>query len=345
MDNFTNLPTLRTDLPVLILYNVDPAWPEEDIRSVHTLADMTAAELSQLGHPLKVVALADARLEDALASFDPQGYIVFNWCESLPGLPDGEGHVARWLERRGFTFTGARARALKADKRDIKRLLIRQGVPTPPWTVYDSPSIDGWHCFPAIVKPIREHCSAGIDSEAVVTNRKHLAERVERMMCTYQQPVLIEEFISGRELTVSLIGNETLHMLPVVEIDFSNIANDLDRIRTCDSKFQKNSPAYQNIKTVLPAMLQPGEQQRLNTVTCTAFRAARCRDYVRIDLRLRDGVFYVVDVNHNADLSPDSSLSLSAQAAGLHHGQLISLLVNLAARRHPVYRYPVTGYT
>jgi D-alanine-D-alanine ligase len=339
-----NLDDVQTNFPILLLYNIDSAWPEEDIREVNSLAEQTAAELEHLGHPVRLLAISDACLEDALAPFAPQEYIVFNWCEEIPGLPGSEALVASLLEKRGFTFTGSSSQALAASKDRLKSLLVARKIPTPPWTVYDSLPIDGWQRFPAIVKPAREHCSSGIDSGAVVVSKTRLAERVEQVLHTFQQPALVEEFICGRELTVTLIGNETLRLLPVAEIDFSGVTNDLERIRTCESKFAKNSPAYQNIKIILPADLSAQEHQQLQKVARAAYRAAACRDYVRLDLRLRDGVFYVLDINHNADLSPDSSLSLAAQAAGLSHGQLISLLVNLAAKRHPTYRYFASGY-
>ncbi len=340
-----NLENLRADLPVLLLYNLDPAWPEEEIRQARALAELAAAELERLGHPVRPVLVTHPRLEEALQPFNPARCIVLNWCEEIPGLPGSEALVARLLERRGFTFTGAASSALVADKNAIKSLLNRRALPTPPWTVYTSPCPDGWRRFPAIVKPVREHGSVGIDRQAVVGDRQRLAEQVERVLQTFRQPALVEEFICGRELTVTLLGNETLHLLPVAEIDFSAIADDLAHIRTFESKFEKSSPSCKEIKTVVPAPLTEQARRQLEAVACATYRAARCRDYVRLDVRLRQGVFYVVDVNHNPDLSLDSSLVLAAGAAGLSYGQLLSLLVNLAAQRHPVYRYPCNGYT
>ncbi|MEZ0397260.1 MAG: hypothetical protein ABWK53_12635 [Anaerolineales bacterium] len=344
MTSFLNLDNLRTDLPVLLLSNADSNWPEEDIHQARALLELAAAELERIGHPVRSLLVTHPRLEELLQPFDPAAYIVFNWCEEIPGLPGSEALAATVLEQRGFTFTGAASSALAADKNRIKSLLNEHHLPTPPWTVYASPSPDGWQRFPAIVKPVREHGSAGIDRQAVVSDRQRLAAQVKNVLQTFNQPALVEEFICGRELTVTILGNESLHLLPVAEIDFSAIADDLAHIRTYESKFEKDSPSYKQIETILPALLTADEFDRLHTLACSTYRAARCRDYARLDVRLRDSVFYVVDVNHNPDLNLDSSLVLAAKAAGLSYGQLLSLLLNLAARRHPVYRYP-TGYT
>ncbi len=340
-----HLESLRTDLPVVLLYNIDPVWSEEDIRQARALADLAAAELEHIGHPVRVAIVTRPDLESLLTPFDPTRYIVFNWCEEIPGLRGSEALVAATLEQHGYTFTGADSNALTADKRDIKVLLTKQGIPLPSWAIYDTLSTNGWHCFPAIVKPVREHGSLGIDRQAVVSTPERLTEQIESVTRRFDQPALVEEFIRGRELTVTLIGNETLHLLPIAEIDFSAIEDTLARIRTYESKFEKDNPLAKQIKMIVPARLTAQEYQQLQALACSTYRAANCRDYVRLDVRFREGVFYVVDVNHNPDLSLDSSLVLAAQAAGLSYGQLLSLLINLAARRHPIYGRYAAGYS
>ncbi|MCS7010959.1 MAG: hypothetical protein NZL98_06300 [Anaerolineales bacterium] len=336
-----DLPPICTNLPILLLYNLDPHWPEEDIRYICSLVEQTADELSQLGRPLDVLALSDSRLEDALLPFSPERYIVFNWCEAIPGLPNSEALVASILEQRGFTFTGSSACALARTKDMIKQLLSQNQVTTPLWSVYATLPIDGWKDFPAIVKPTREHCSLGIDRDSVVTERTQLSRRVAYILQAWQQPALVEEFIAGRELTVSLLGDENPYLLPVIEIAFCEEFTPLERVRTYASKFDKESAEYHQIQTVLPAVLSEPEIRLLYTTVLQAYHTAECRDYARFDVRMRDGKMYVIDVNHNPDLSPDSSFSLSARFAGLSHGNLISLLTTLAARRHPLYRYLV----
>ena len=154
---------------------------------------------------------------------------------------------------------------------------------------------------------------------------------------TFHQPVLVEDFIDGREFHVSVVGNGKLKVFPIAEMDFSSIQEPSARLCTYDSKFEPASLDYQMIQLRLPAALSMDEKQQLEALAIAAFRATNCRDYARLDIRQRNGTFYVLDVNPNADLSPDTSLVLSAGLAGYSHGQFGSLLINLAARRHPAF--------
>ena len=157
------------------------------------------------------------------------------------------------------------------------------------------------------------------------------------MLDTFQQPALVEEFIDGREFHISVLGNGKLHTLPPAEMDFSAFENVKDRLCTFESKFDPQSTSYNMIELHLPAILTQDEQHQIEAVALAAYRLVGCRDYARLDLRLRDGIFYVLDVNPNADFSPDTSLAMSAELSGLSYGQLGSLLVNLAAGRHPKF--------
>jgi D-alanine-D-alanine ligase len=88
---------------------------------------------------------------------------------------------------------------------------------------------------------------------------------------------------------------------------------------------------------VLPSCLSETELAQLESVCMSAYRAIGCRDYGRIDVRLRDGVFYVLDINPNPDISEDASMASAAEHAGYSHGEMAERLINLASRRHPVF--------
>jgi D-alanine-D-alanine ligase len=332
--------TLRTDCPVLLLYNLDPAWSEQDRNESFQAMEKLMRELQREGHTVIPVCLEDANLAGLLAGYPPEEYLVFNWCEEIPGAPHSAAKVARCLEDLGFTFTGADSQALvlAQDKRLVKRVLHRSGVPTPAWKIYETGARNGWERFPAIVKPAFEHCSFGVTREAVVRSPQELHQRIEFVLREFSQPALVEEFVDGRELHVTVIGNGTLHVLPPAEMDFSAFEDVCDRLCTYESKFDPQSAPYNEIQLHLPAPLTPDELARLEQTALAAYRATSCRDYARLDIRLRDGIFYVLDVNPNADFSPDTSLALAAEVAGYSYGQLGSWLVNLAAQRHPVFR-------
>ncbi|MFA5367625.1 MAG: hypothetical protein WC333_07095 [Dehalococcoidia bacterium] len=327
------------DLPVLLLFNVDRYWSPTEKEEVVSLSSQLDTAISSIGHPTKSIPLCDDDIESVLSAFDPLSYIVFNWCESIPGIPHSEHLVVRALERMGFAFTGAGSETLSTaqNKRMMKQLLEQGGIATPGWRVFDRPEADGWDRFPAIVKAVNEHSSEGITRESVVSNEAELVERIAFVLETLRQPALVEDFIDGREFHVSIWGNGRIDMLPPAEMDYSSFSDIHDRLCTYDAKFLPGSPLYDGIKTLLPAPLSPEESDALENACKAAYKALGCRDYGRIDARIRDGVVYVLDVNPNADISADASLACAAEVAGYSYGETGSRIVRLAAHRHPVW--------
>jgi D-alanine-D-alanine ligase len=126
-------------------------------------------------------------------------------------------------------------------------------------------------------------------------------------------------------------------MLPPAEMDYSAFDNPRDRLCSFDSKFTPGSIPYESIEIHVPARLNAQEHDQLKDVAMRAYKGFNCRDYGRIDLRSLDGRIYVLDINPNADVSPDTSLALAAEAAGLTYGMVASQLVHLAAARHPLF--------
>ena len=326
----------QSDLPVLMLSNVDHRWSLEEIRESVSLTENLVSALQAIGHPVTSIIVETNNLPDLLRPYYPDELIVFNWCEELPGIPRSGALVAQELERHRFTYTGAdsNALALSQDKRRVKLRLQKRGIPTPAWQVFTSAPTAGWTRFPAIVKPAFEHCSFGIAREAVVQSTAELIKRVRYVLEELQQPALVEDFIDGREFHVGVIGNGVLRVLPPAEIDYSSFDDIHDRLCTYESNFDKTSLAYQFTVPKMPAVLTNDQLCSLEEVVIAAYRATDCRDYARMDIRLRNGTFYILDVNHNADISPDTSLVMTAEMAGYSYGQFGSLLVNLAARRH-----------
>jgi len=331
-------------IPVILLYNIDPHWTQAEKEEVIGLSAQLGYALIDVGYPIVFVPIADDDIATHLHYFDPSEHIIFNWCEGLPGLEHSEWLVAKRLEMLGFTFTGADSDtlALAQDKFRVKVLLDQAGIPTPAWRIYHEAEPCAWDRFPAIVKPMNEHCSAGITPDSVVLNPDDLENRVVFILDTYNQPAMVEDFIDGREFHVSVWGNEKLTVLPAAEMDFSFFTDIKDRLCTYDSKFIPGSDHYEKIETLLPAPLSDEETLALEKVCCDAYRALGCRDYARMDIRLRDNVFYVLDVNPNADISSEASMACAAEVAGVTYGQMGSLFVRLAASRHPVFGQPVS---
>jgi D-alanine-D-alanine ligase-like ATP-grasp enzyme len=126
-----------TDLPVILLYNLDRSWPATDVQEILNLVQELATGLSTVGHPTQVICLNDERLERAMAGCDPARQIVFNWCEEVPGIPHSSSLVARGLEALGFTYTGADEQALlfSQDKPAVKERLLKENISNPRWQV------------------------------------------------------------------------------------------------------------------------------------------------------------------------------------------------------------------
>jgi D-alanine-D-alanine ligase len=325
------------ELPVLLVYGIDPSWTETEREEADRESRRLGHALRRQGHSVNLLPVRDSDLRGALSPYKPSDVVVFNWCEGVPGLNGSEALVAKTLERLRFTYTGSthKTLSLSYDKARVKRRLEARGVPTPKWKVLTSPDANGWDCFPAIVKPAREHCSIGVDEGAVVSNADELRRRTAYVLDTFQQPALIEDFIDGSEFHVPLWGSDHLEMLPPVEMDFSYFDDFHERLCSYDAKFTPESKAYQKIKTFVPARLNGDEMAKLEEVSKAAYLALGCRDYGRIDVRTRDGIFYVLDVNPNADISADASVALAAGKAGYCYGKLGSRVLEFAARRHP----------
>ena len=327
----------QTLWPVVILYNVDSSWMEDDVKECDDYLMTMANALTEHGHP---VELAQVRRDvvGPLQSFDPREYIVFNWCEGIDGVPRSFDRIPPVLEELGFTYTGATGWTLAAtqDKATVKVVLDRLNIPTPAWRAFGSPDeIEEWNIFPAIVKPAAEHCSTGITDGAVVSNLNELRERVAYVLDTYGGRAIVEDFIVGREINVSIWGNGRPTPLPLYEIDFSAIPDPYHQLVDYDAKWTKGSFAYEHTPSRCPAVVDEEVAGRIRNVAMAAYKSLGLRDYGRIDMRVRDGQPYVVDVNSNPDITIDGGFAKTAAAAGYNYGAAISRIINFAAHRKP----------
>ena len=333
-------PDTLSKLPVVLLYGIDPSWTPEEKQEVIRQSRRLGLAMRRRGHSVRFLPVSHPDLRSLLSAYEPHQVLIFNWCEELPGRRRSEHKVAETLEALRFTYTGAPPQVIRLsyDKPRVKRLLEAHGVPTPRWKLFRSPEEEGWSWYPAIVKLAREHCSIGVDAGAVVFGPEQLRQRVEYVINTYRQPALVEEFLDGPEYHVPLLGNDPIEMLPPVERDFSALEDPAKHICSYNAKFVPESEEYQKIRNYVPARLSAEQMAELEDICKKAYRAVGCRDYGRIDVRMRDGQFYVLDVNPNADISADASLALAAQKAGYCYGELGSRVVALAAQRHPAFQ-------
>jgi D-alanine-D-alanine ligase len=326
-----------SEIPVLLLYNLDPKWSRREQTEALDATSRLGEALCTAGFPTTPVQVTNSDLDSVLSGCNPLEYIVFNWCEALPGVHHSEWLVAEYLEQHSFTFTGAGSATLASayDKCHVKRLLDEAGLPTPTWELYDKGCAISWKRFPAIIKPSREHCSEGIHRDSVVMAETSLKNRVRYIIRRFERPALVEDFIDGRELHVSLWGNGHVEVLPPAEMEFPPLTDVHSRLCTYESKFVPESQLYRSINTLLPAPLSESELREVEQVCRAAYTLVGCRDYARIDIRMKDGLFYILDINPNADISPDTSTISAAELAGYTYTDFLKRLVFLAAERHP----------
>ena len=206
-------------------------------------------------------------------------------------------------------------------------------MPTPAYQIFSRPKGEVSLQFPAIVKPVHEDASMGIDEKSVVTNASDMFQRVDYVVSEYVQPALVEEYICGREFSVSMWGNGTMEVMPISEHDFSAVDDPLKSLLTYESKWVEDSFTYNEFRVICPATLTTSEEQTVKTTAVSAFRAMGLRDFGRVDMRYRDGVPYVIDINEIPDLSPDAGFARSAGIAGFGYDQMVDRILNLALHR------------
>ena len=323
--------------PVLLLYNYDSTWTPEDVLDCMQHLERMAGGLRHQGHAVQPVEVR-ADIVDPLRGYDPREAIVFNWCEGIDGAPNAYDLVARTLDDMGFTYTGSDAWTLQytQNKAEFKKILERLGIETPRWRVFtDTRDADEWTTFPAIVKPVAEHCSYGITADSVVEDAAGLRRQIDFIMGKFGVGALAEEFIAGREINVAIWGNGAPQALPLYEIDFGDIEDPRRRVVDYDSKWVPTSFQYTHTPSRCPAEIEEPVAEAIRATALAAYRALRCRDYGRIDTRVRDGVPYVVDVNANCDITIDGGFAKTAKVAGYDYGAMASQIVRWASKRRP----------
>jgi len=258
--------------------------------------------------------------------------VVFNIAEGSGGR-GREAHVPALLELLTIPYTGSDAVALSLtlDKMLAKHLAGAQGVSTPGAMVVedgDEPLPDGLR-FPLIVKPLREGSSMGVTRNSVVASETDLRTLTRATIEKYRQPVLVEEYVAGREVTVGLIGHPQLRMLPPLEVVF------LSDEPVPVYAFEMKQGPTEDVRLEVPARLEPEEVQALESAAIACFHAFGCRDFARLDFRLDgDGLAQFIECNPLPGLMPEwSDFCLMAEAAGIDHRALIGEILSFAIAR------------
>ncbi len=260
--------------------------------------------------------------------------VAFNVAEGIRGR-NRESHIPAMLELLGIAYTGSdpSAMALALDKGLAKRVVGQAGVTTPNFVLMltGKEPLPRDFRFPAVIKPVAEGSSKGVLATSLVDDETTLRASVRRMTEKYRQATLVEEYLSGREFTVALLGEHRPRVLPPMEIVFTPAAGERP-LYTFDFKLAENS----FVRNDAPAKIDDGLKKELERAAKMAFKALGCRDVARIDFRLdATGRPSFLECNPLPGLTPGwSDLCLIAAGAGMDYRTLIGEILAPAIRRY-----------
>ena len=306
-----------TDPHLLMLYN-EPILPRdhpdaaqeyeiletvERIRGILTKANFRISLLGVSTDPLPLIR--------GLREIRPDA--VFNLFEGLANRGETEAAVAGLLEWMEIPFTGCPASAITIgrDKFRTKIMLLGAQLPTAPFRLIETLPAPIWEGeWPVIVKPALQDASVGIEQKSVATNQKQLNQRIAYVLENYGAPVLVEQFIHGREFLVGMLEEENatspsgLTMLPLAEIVFKSKDKKQWPIYSYDAKWKSDSAEYRETPLEVPVILEVSLMNRIRQVAERAYRLIGCRDYARVDIRLSEsGEPFILEVNPNPFLN------------------------------------------
>lgn len=279
-----------------------------------------------------VEIMADKKIINSLT--ESKIDLAFPLCTGIAG-ECRQSQIPAILEMLGIPYVGSGilGHSLALSKCTAKQIFDYNNISTPAFQIFNTINgkLDLNLHFPLIVKPSCEGSGFGIHKDSVVYNKKELIKKVKSLLEEYQPPVLVEEFIEGRELTVALIGNgNKKRLLPMMEINFDNIPEEFGKFYT----FEVKSQFGEKTKYLCPAPLKSKIEQSIKDNAQRAFDAIGCKDFARVDIRLRGDKPYILEINSLPGLKPQySDLPKMALKAGLSYDDLIFEIVETSIRR------------
>ena len=333
---------MRRRLKILCVFDlIAPAEDTDIAKELETDDWMTERHvleaLEALGHKSVVVGVYDdvSPLIESVKREEPD--VVFNLTEHFAGDRSLDKSIAAILDLLGVPYTGSGTMGLglARDKALAKKILSYHKIRVP-WFVEFKRGrrvkIPKRVPYPLIVKPIAEDASEGISLASLVRRRKELEERVRFVHESVERSAIAEEFIEGREMYCSVLGNDRLRVLPIRELRVEKRGGPkfLTYRLKWDPKYQRKWGLMVGFVPSLP----PETARRIARISKRVYRALEMRDYARIDIRLTpEGRVYVLEANPNPFLAVGEDFAESAQEAGIDYDPLIDRILSLALRR------------
>ena len=328
-------------MKIAIIFNRDSqavinlfGTPNREVYGLQTI-ELIKEALVAKGHQVKAFE-GDKNIVYALEDFMPavvsgeRPGLVLNLSYGIQGRARYT-HIPAILEMLGIPYVGSgpETHAVALDKVLTKIVLLQKGLPTPRFAVLETPDftfpLSENLSFPLIVKPKNEAASFGLK---IVNDENELRSGVRAIYDNFKGPSLIEEFISGREINIGLLGNDPVQALPAVELIFKKGIP----IYTYEDKMHLSR---RQVDKICPADLNPEQNVQLESLAKEAFKSLGCFDSARVDIRLdQAGNPYILEVNSMASLNPDGSYAYAAAQIGLNYSELVNKLIEVASRRY-----------
>jgi D-alanine-D-alanine ligase len=327
---------------VLVLLHPEQAPPdsikgysEQDILAFKTGYDVVNT-LRKARHEVRVLGVQyELRpIRQEIESFQPD--IVFNLLEEFHGEPAYDQNVASYLELLRIPYTGCNPRGLILSRgKDLSKKLVHyHRIPTPAFAVFPMNrkiKRPDRLPFPLIVKSLSEDASLGIAQKSIVDNDDKLRDRVTFIHEKIGTAAIAEQYIEGRELYVSVLGNDRMRLFPIWELEFGDISS---RIATAKVKFDVKYQEERGILQGAAVDLPPEIEKRIYSLTRRICRTLELDGYARIDFRLAaDGTPYFLEANPNPEIARHEVFAEAAEFGGMKYSEMMRRIVQLGLQR------------
>ncbi len=333
---------MRKKLKVLALFDTAGTPPaDQDFSRELQTADWKAEAnvidaLKRLGHEVRTLGVFDepGLILDEVKAHPPD--VVFNLTEHFHNRSAYDQNVASLLEMLGVRYTGSGPTGLTLCKNKgmTKEILAYHRIRFPAYAIFPPGATvrkPKRLSFPLFIKPLQEEASYGISQDSFVENDQTFEERVRFIHERMNQEALAEEYIDGRELYVSILGNRRLQVFPLREVIFSEIPEGRPKFSTFKAKWDDAYRQRWGIQNIFAEPLPEGMAERIMQICKKVYRVLRIQGYGRIDLRVsRDGDIAILEANPNPNLADDDEFAQSALKAGLSYDGMIQRILGLA---------------
>ena len=300
--------------------------------------------LKELRHQVRTLGVFDdlGPIRRAIQGWSP--HIVFMLLEEFHGVGTYDQAVVSYLELMRQPYTGCNPRGLllSHDKALTKKILTYHRIPTPRFAVFPlgkSVRPPRRLVFPLVVKSVVEDASLGISQASIVADEASLALRVQFIHEKVGSDAIVEEYVEGRELYVGIIGNHRLQTLPIWEMVFGNMPNNVVQIATAKAKWDPKYQRKHGIETHAAKNLPERMEEVITKLCKRVYRALNMSGYARMDLRLGpDNRVFVLEANANPNLEFGEDFAESAETVGISYQELVQRIINLGLRYRAAWK-------